>query len=247
VSGLGLREISAGYGRVQVLDGVSLDVGAREAVALLGPNGSGKSTLVKTVMGLTTLYEGSITWEGDEITTVPAWKLAVRGIGYVPQVDNVFVRLGVEEQLELGGLRLPKKQRREQIAQVYELFPELAERRRIAAGSLSGGERRMLAVGAALMERPRLLVLDEPTSDLAPVAIDLMFEKIVQIRAEFNVALLLVEQNVRRALELSTRVCVLVRGTKVVDRDSSTVDEEELGPIFLQHAGEAGGGPESAH
>jgi len=240
VSGLKARDLSAGYGSVRVLHEVSLDVGLREAVGVLGPNGSGKSTFVKTIMGLTTLYEGSIEWEDDEIVRVQPWKLAARGIGYVPQMDNVFVRLGVEEQLELGGLRLPKKARREQIEQVYQLFPGLAERRKIAAGSLSGGERRMLAVGAALMERPRLLILDEPTSDLAPVAIDMMFEKIIQIREELDVALLLVEQNVRRALELSDRVCVLVRGRKVLEGDSASVNEEELGTIFLQHVTDAG-------
>ena len=200
---------------------------------MLGPNGSGKSTLIKTVMRLTTLYEGSISWDDADITRAAPWVLASRGIGYVPQVDNVFVRLGVDEQLELGGLRLPRKEVRKRTGQLYELFPSLAARRKVLAGNLSGGERRMLAIAAALMERPRLLVLDEPTSDLAPVAIDQMFAKIAEIRAELGVGLLLVEQNVRRALGLADRVCVLVRGRTVLERNSRDVDEELLGNIYL--------------
>lgn len=231
---LEVEEVRAGYGSVQVLNGVSMRVGAEETVALLGPNGSGKSTLAKTIMNLTTLYQGRVLWEGRDIGSTPTWRRAVDGIGYVPQVDNVFVSLRVDEQLALGGRGLPRAEVRPQTDVMYQLFPLLAQRRRVTAGNLSGGERRMLAIATILMRRPRLLILDEPTSDLAPAAIDTMFEKVRQIREEFRIPLLLVEQNVRRALEIANRVCVLIRGAKAVDKPCHAITEEELGQVFLE-------------
>jgi branched-chain amino acid transport system ATP-binding protein len=231
---LQIEDLSAGYGRAHVLEGVSLQVGASETVAVLGPNGSGKSTLVKTVIGLTDVYRGRITWNRQDITGLPVHIRARAGLGYVPQTQNVFAALSVYENLTLGTSAAPDTSLHEEIGRVFTLFPRLKERRQVRAGTLSGGERRMLSVASALVTRPQCLLLDEPTSDLAPAIIDIIFEKIREIIAGYKIPVLLVEQNVRRALEISDRVCVLIRGQKRLERAAAAVTEDELGEMFLQ-------------
>lgn len=231
---LALRDVNAGYGKSAVLNGVSLDVGQGELVALLGPNGSGKSTIAKTIMSLTTFYSGAIDWEGRAIDKMPAWRRARLGLGYVPQVENVFRTLTVNENLLVGGQRLSRREGEERLSEIHELFPVLAERKRVIAGNLSGGERRMLAFAATLIQKPRLLLLDEPTTDLAPTAIDLVFEKVVEIREAFGIPILMIEQNVERALELADRVCILVRGRMVLERPAGEIDASEIGAVFLE-------------
>jgi ABC-type branched-subunit amino acid transport system ATPase component len=236
VSGiLALRDVDAGYGKSAVLNGVSLDIADGEMVAVLGPNGSGKSTVAKTVMGMTTLYSGSIEWDGQDIQKAPTWRRSRLGLGYVPQVENVLRGLTVTDNLLIGAQDVERRERDNRLAEILELFPELDRRRRTLAGNLSGGERRMLSLGAALVQRPRLLLLDEPTSDLAPGAIDRVFEKIAAIREAFKIPILMIEQTVVVALEMSDRVCVLVRGGVVVERPCSEITQDEVGQIFLEH------------
>jgi branched-chain amino acid transport system ATP-binding protein len=228
-----LDSISAGYGKVHILEDVSVSIADAETVVILGPNGSGKSTLIKTVMGLTTLYRGNILWDGRDLTAKPPYERAQAGLGYVPQTQNIFPGLTVTENMHIGAYGVAAPTARRELDHMFELFPNLAERRSIRAGNLSGGERRMLSLATTLMMKPRCLVLDEPTSDLSPAAIDVVFQKIREIRNELKLPILLVEQNVRGALSLADRICVLVRGQKILEKPTAESSEEELGELFL--------------
>jgi ABC-type branched-subunit amino acid transport system ATPase component len=230
-----LDRVSAGYGNVHVLQEVSVELGQSETLAILGPNGSGKSTMAKTVMNLATLYSGSISWRGHNISRMPGWRRVQRGLGYLPQGLNVFQSLTVEENLSLAVAGQPRKRRRDDLGRVKDLFPELDLLGATLAGRLSGGERRIVALAATLLLRPEMLILDEPTSDLAPVMIERMFEAIRQVRADTGMAILLVEQNVERALALADRVCILRRGAIVLDRAVGDVSEAEIISEFMEH------------
>lgn len=229
------RGVHAGYGKARVLNGVSLSVQSGQQVTILGPNGSGKSTMAKTLMGLTSMYDGEITWEDREISTWTTSRRARSGLGYVPQLDNTFPSLSVEENLSVGDQRLRGRARTARLEQQYVLFPRLKERRRVVAGHLSGGERRMLALASALMRKPELLILDEPTSDLAPAIIDAMFDTIALIRDTVGVPLIIVEQNVQRALEVADYVYILIRGQVVLERAADSVTVAEIGDVFMEH------------
>jgi ABC-type branched-subunit amino acid transport system ATPase component len=232
--GIVLEDVRAGYGSTEVLRGISLCVGQNETVALLGPNGCGKSTVAKTIMNLTTLYSGRIRWDGRDISGVPTYKRAGEGLGYLPQVDCVFPGLSVGENLSFSGSRLPRRELAQRIEEVYERFPQLGARKRVDGGKLSGGERRLLGLATMIIQNPRFLILDEPTSDLAPAAIDLVFDKIREIRDELRLPLLLIEQNVERATELANRVCILIQGSLACDRACCDITHEEIGRMFLQ-------------
>ena len=196
------RGLVAGYvPEVDILQGVEVHVLPGEIVTIVGPNGAGKSTLVRAVIGLLAPRSGSVMFEGHEITGLRPHRIVARGVGYVAQRDNVFPTMSVEENLELAD---PKAV----LAPLYELFPRLWDRRRQAAGTLSGGERQMLALARALVPSPQLLLLDEPSAGLSPIAIDAIFAKIAEINAS-GVAILMVEQNARRALAMSHRGYVL--------------------------------------
>jgi ABC-type branched-subunit amino acid transport system ATPase component len=229
---LELRKITAGYGPIAVLDELSLAVAEREIVTLVGANGSGKSTTLKTVIGLTRVTGGVLLLEGADITGLAAHRRAL-GIGYVPQTHNVFGDLTVADNLRMGAYLGPGRLAAG-TAEVFELFPRLAERQTRLASSLSGGERRMLSIGLALLLRPRLLLLDEPSSDLAPALVDSVFEAIQRIHMRLEIPVLLVEQNVSRALALADRVCVLVRGRLALEAPTAAVDKEQLRRLFLQ-------------
>ena len=224
--------VAAGYGKISVLDGVTLALGAAETLAVLGANGSGKSTLLKTAMGLTRMTEGGIRLDGTDITRLPAHRRAVLGMGYVPQTRNVFAELSVIDNLRMGAFA-----RRDPIGPdldaVFALFPRLAERRRVPAGTLSGGERRMLSIAKALLLRPKLLLLDEPSSDLAPATVEHVFAAIRRICGDWRLPVLLVEQNVRAALGLADRVCVMVRGRVALDLPAPQMQPAQLHALFM--------------
>jgi ABC-type branched-subunit amino acid transport system ATPase component len=207
---LAVRGIHAGYDQMEVLHGVSIEVRSGEIVTLIGPNGAGKSTLMKTIFGLLRPWHGTIELDGGEVTGLPPSVLVRRGMSYVPQVDNVFPSLTIEENLEMGAvIRDDNVQPR--LEQVLGIFPNLAAKRRLKVGVLSGGERQMVAMGRALMLDPRLLLLDEPSAGLAPIMVERVFAKIREINA-VGVAIVLVEQNARQALGLSHRGYVLAGG-----------------------------------
>ncbi|MCP3988683.1 MAG: ABC transporter ATP-binding protein [Actinomycetia bacterium] len=203
--------IHAGYlPGVNILQGCSLELGAGELVGIIGPNGAGKSTLLKALFGLITVNNGTVKYRGEEITGMTAHQLVSRGIGYVPQTENVFPSLTVSENLEMGVYLKPERFK-DRLAFVSEMFPRLAERLSQRAGSLSGGERQMLAMGRALMADPQVLLLDEPSAGLSPILQDQVFIRTKQINAA-GVAVVMVEQNAARCLQICDRGYVLDQG-----------------------------------
>jgi ABC-type branched-subunit amino acid transport system ATPase component len=229
---LELSRVTAGYGLITVLDDVAVRLHRGEILAVLGANGSGKSTVLKTTAGLTRVTGGTISFEGTDITRWPAHRRAAAGIGYVPQTRNVFLDLSVADNLRMGAFLRPRSFARD-VEEVFALFPRIRERRRALAGTLSGGERRMLSIGLTLLLKPKVLLLDEPSSDLSPVMVDSVFEAIARIHRELSIPILLVEQNVRRALALAGRVAVLVRGREALDRPADEVRMEDLHRLFI--------------
>jgi branched-chain amino acid transport system ATP-binding protein len=218
---LKLSDVSASYGSVPAISNVSIDVGEGEAVGLLGANGAGKSTTLRAISGLMRLATGSITFLGQDIASLPPYKVTELGIAHVPEGRKVFPELTVLENLEIGAyVPAATAERRQSLDRVFSIFPVLAERRRQLAGTMSGGEQQMLAVGRGLMLKPRLLMLDEPSLGLAPVVTDVTFQKIQEIHA-MGTAILLVEQNVSRALSLVQRAYVLESGKVIMHGTSA--------------------------
>ena len=225
--------LEAGYDDALILRGVSLEASAEQIVAIVGPNGAGKSTLLKTVYGLVLPSAGTVRFVGDDVTGQRADRLTRRGMNMVPQVENVFPTLTVAENLQIGALVLPRAERDGEIARVLELFPLLTGRRRQRAGSLSGGERKLVAIGRALVARPRLLLLDEPSAGLSPIAIDLVFDKLLEIRA-LGIAIVMVEQNARRALALADSGYVLDTGRNAyAGAGAALLDDPRVVELYL--------------
>jgi branched-chain amino acid transport system ATP-binding protein len=209
---LEVRGIDAAYGKIQILHAVSLEVAPGEVVSIIGPNGAGKSTVLKAVMGMLKPARGELQFDGMSIAGLRTDLVVRRGIGYVPQGRIVFNDMTVVENLQMGAYTVgDKSQIRRTMDEVFAIFPRLAERPRQAAGTLSGGEQQMLAMGRALMIRPRLILMDEPSLGLAPIFVDLVFEKIRELK-ETGMTLLLVEQNAAKALSISDRGYVLELG-----------------------------------
>ncbi|MEM4044185.1 MAG: ABC transporter ATP-binding protein, partial [Sulfolobales archaeon] len=209
-----VRNLNSGYGKIHVLYDISLECRDREILAVLGPNGAGKTTLLNSIYGLADVYSGVIELDGENITGVPPHKRVRRGISYVFQMFNVFPNLTVSENLRLvarfAGLSRDEIEKR--LSEVYELFPVLKEREKQMAGTLSGGERQMLALSMGLMRRPKILLLDEPTAGLAVKYVDMLMHRINVLRKNMKISVVLVEQNVHKALEIADRVVVLVSG-----------------------------------
>ena len=213
---LKLQQVSASYGSVPAISNVSIEVGEGEAVGLLGANGAGKSTTLRAISGLVKPTSGMISFAGNDLASFPPHKIPELGIAHVPEGRQVFPDMTVNENLEVGAyVPMAKAERKATIELVYGIFPRLAERRRQLAGTMSGGEQQMLAVGRGLMLKPRLLMLDEPSLGLAPVMTDVTFEKIGEIH-KMGTAILLVEQNVSRALSLVQRAYVLESGKVIM-------------------------------
>jgi branched-chain amino acid transport system ATP-binding protein len=209
---LTVTDISAGYGSFQALFGVSLEVAAGEAVAVIGPNGAGKTTLMRVISGLLPAKAGSVALEGRALTQLPAHRIVAAGIAHVPENRRLFARLTVEENLRMGAF-IPAARRHftERLGWVYDLFPRLRERRHQPAGTLSGGEQQMCAIGRALMSRPKLLLMDEPSAGLAPLVVEQVFDLVRRIREE-GFTVLIVEQNVRQVLDIVDRAYLLESG-----------------------------------
>ncbi len=225
--------IEAGYiPGVNILQGCSLDVAPGELVGIIGPNGAGKSTLVKALFGLVNIRSGTVTYRGDDITGKTAHELVSRGIGYVPQTENVFPSLTVSENLEMGSYLAPARFR-ERLGFVSDMFPRLAERINQRAGSLSGGERQMLAMGRALMMEPQVLLLDEPSAGLSPVLQDQVFIRTKQIN-DSGVAVVMVEQNAARCLQICDRGYVLDQGRNAyTDTGRNLLNDPKVIELYL--------------
>jgi len=215
--------IDAGYGDVTIIRDISVEVTPGEIAAIVGPNGSGKSTLIKSILGFARLFAGTILFKGRDITGEPSDRVVNMGIGYVPQVDNVFANLTILENLDMGAYsRNDKESIKSGKKGILELFPELEARKNSLAGNLSGGERQMLAIARAMMAEPEVLLLDEPLASLSPKPSTVIESKLKQIK-EAGMAILIVEQNVKKALEISNRGYVLVSGAQAMEGESATL------------------------
>jgi neutral amino acid transport system ATP-binding protein len=229
---LDVRHVTSGYGEMTILHDISMRVDAGEAVTLIGPNGAGKSTLLKTFFGLLKPTEGRILFGDTDITGLTPPVLVRRGMSFVPQVDNVFPSLTVQENLEMGAF-VRGDRYAGRLEEMYAFFPILWLKRKQRVGGLSGGERQMVALGRALMLDPQLLLLDEPSAGLSPRLVGMIFEKIAEINRT-GVALLIVEQNARRALQLSHRGYVLASGqVRLEGKGTQLLSDAEVGRLYL--------------
>jgi branched-chain amino acid transport system ATP-binding protein len=229
---LAVENLVAGYGPVDILQGVSLAVEAGRIAVIVGPNGAGKSTAMKAIFGLAQVRGGRILFDGGEITHLPADALVARGIAYVPQERNVFRSLSVRENLEMGAFLKPGNIAK-RIEEVLALFPPLREKLKQPAGELSGGQRQMVAMGRALMLEPRLLMLDEPTAGLSPLYMDQIFDRIIAVN-KTGVGVLLVEQNAKQALAIGHTGYVLATGrNRFTDSAANLLANREVAESFL--------------
>ena len=229
---LQVEEVCGGYGGVDILNGVDLRVEDGEIVVIVGPNGAGKSTAMKAVVGLVKVRQGHVRFDGHEVTGKRPDEVAKLRVCYVPQEKNVFPTLTVHENLEMGAF-LRDDDYSKQLEAVYDIFPPLVEKRRQPAGSLSGGQRQMVAMGRALMLEPKLLLLDEPTAGLSPLFTDMIFDKVKEINAT-GVAILMVEQNAKDALALADRGYVLALGrNRHEDTGANLLANREVAEMFL--------------
>jgi branched-chain amino acid transport system ATP-binding protein len=231
---LSLRNISAGYGSFQALFDVSLDVNAGETVAVIGPNGAGKTTLLRVISRLIDATAGEVSMEGKALGQVPAYEVIGRGIAHVPENRRLFPRLSVEDNLRMGAfLPAARLHYAERLARVYKLFPRMEERRAQPAGTLSGGEQQMCAIGRALMSGPKLLLLDEPSAGLAPVVVQSIFEVVRTMSAE-GYTVLIVEQNIRQVLKVADRAYLLETGRiKSSGASSELLGNDEIRKAYL--------------
>jgi len=231
---LEMQALVTGYSaEVDILNGISLAVAAGEIVTVVGPNGAGKSTLMKSVIGLLPPRAGRVLLRGEDIAGRPPHEIVRLGLGYVPQRENVFENMSIVENLELGAASIPRAAVAARIEELLRLFPRLARRRKQAAGTLSGGERQMVAMARALIPRPHILLLDEPSAGLAPMFVQAMFEQVAEINAT-GVSILMVEQNARAALALSHRGYVLDLGRNCFEGPGrQLLDDPRLAELYL--------------
>src|SRR6266571_978703 len=222
---LEVSDIHTRYGAIEALKGVSLTVDAGEVVTLIGSNGAGKSTTLRSISGLTPASAGTITFGGEDITRMPPHEVVTLGIALAPEGRHCFPRMTVRENLDLGAHRRRGPEIGEDLDRVYDLFPRLQEREHQKAGTMSGGEQQMLAIGRALMARPRLLLLDEPSMGIAPILVERIYETIAEINKQ-GTAILLVEQNANYALGVSNRGYVLETGKVALSNDSDKLRED---------------------
>ena len=225
--------VTAGYGDSEILRDVSMEVRAGEIVSIIGPNGAGKSTLMKTIFGLLHARQGSISFDGDDITRLHPYQIVERGMCYVPQVSNVFTDLTVAENLEMGAFLAKKADIARRMERIFDYFPRLKERRGQRAGKMSGGERQMVAMGSALMLEPKLVLMDEPSAGLSPKMVGVIFEQIRLIN-EAGPAILIVEQNAHHSLRMSDRGYVLAAGqNRFEGTGDNLLNDPEVARLYL--------------
>ena len=224
---LEVRDLQVYYGMIHAIKGISFDVNQEEVIALIGANGAGKTTTLHTITGLLAPKSGSVLFEGKDITKVPAHKIVSMGMAHVPEGRRVFAELSVYENLKMGAYtRKDKKEIEESLANVYKRFPRLEERKNQMAGTLSGGEQQMLAMGRALMSKPKIILMDEPSMGLSPIFVNEIFD-IIRAVSESGTTVLLVEQNAKKALSISDRAYVLETGTITMSGKAKDLLEDE--------------------
>jgi ABC-type branched-subunit amino acid transport system ATPase component len=228
------NNVFAGYGKSEILHGVSIHIKENETVTIIGPNGAGKSTLLKAIMGYIPVFKGEIYWKGENITYLEPHEKVSKGFAYVPQLGNVFPSLSVMENLEMGGFTLDKRLIKERIDKAFHLFPILAERLIQKAGTLSGGQRQMLGMGRALMTDPELLMLDEPSAGLSPKVSEEVFSTISDIHNKTDITIIIIEQDAYQSLSISDRGYVLVMGqNEFEDRAEKILSNEKIREAYL--------------
>jgi len=226
--------LNSGYGKTQVLFDINLQVRDRGITVLIGPNGSGKSTLLKTLMGMTDVYSGRILLNGEDIVGTPPHSLTRMGLAYLPQVNNVFTDLKVSENLKMAAYTLSNKEAEEMVPKIIENFPIIKQTMEKKAGTLSGGERQMLAMAMAMIKKPNIMLFDEPTGSLAPIIALEVLDKIIELRDEKKISIIVAEQNAKRALEHGNDAVILVSGRVNYEGDSNELlNNKELGKLFL--------------
>lgn len=224
---LEIKNLSVSYGAIKALHGISLSVAAGSIVTLIGSNGAGKSTALRSVSGLIKAQDGSITYDGERIDHLPAHKIVARGLSQVPEGRMVFANLTVHENLMMGAyLQRERAAIQRELELVFAIFPRLMEREKQIAGTLSGGEQQMLAIGRALMSKPKFLMMDEPSLGIAPLLVKTIFEKIVEINRTHGITILLVEQNANLALEISSYGYVLETGRIILQNESAALRQD---------------------
>lgn len=230
---LKVENINVYYGSIHAIKNVSFDVNQGEIVTLIGANGAGKSTTLQTVSGLLHSKTGSITFLGEKLDNTPAHKIVTKGIAHVPEGRRIFLQMSVEENIQMGAYTRPSNEYDEVLAEVYEHFPRLKERRKQIAGTLSGGEQQMLAMGRAMMSRPKLLMLDEPSMGLSPIMVDEVFD-IIKSFHKSGTTILLVEQNANKSLAISDRAYVLENGSiTLTGTGKELMESEEIKKAYL--------------
>ena len=243
-SNLSIKNLRAGYGSLDILNGVDLDVPQGQFVALMGPNGAGKSTLLKTLYGMTTIKEGSIGWQGKDIAGYKSRMILGEGISFVPQGRCNFPVMTVDENLQMAAFTLRDSRVKTDRDYVYDLFPILKARRATLAGNMSGGEQQLLEVAMAVLQRPKILLVDEPSVGLSPAAIGIVFKELLRLHASGQ-TILLVEQNTKKAMEVAERAIILRLGKVIWDGRPQDITHDELGALFL--TGKLRGEAEAAH
>ncbi len=232
MSFLSARDMTGGYGATDILHSCEINVDRGQIAVIVGPNGAGKSTAMKAVFGMLPLREGTVTLDGQDITSLSPQERVAMGMGFVPQTANVFTSMSVQENLEMGAY-LRHDDFTGTMEQVFDLFPILREKRRQPAGELSGGQRQQVAVGRALMTEPKLLMLDEPTAGVSPIVMDELFDRIIEV-ARTGIAILMVEQNARQALNIADKGYVLVQGRNAwTDTGEALLANPEVRRTFL--------------
>jgi len=226
------KDMTGGYGGADILHGCTIGVEKGEIAVVVGPNGAGKSTAMKAIFGMLNLRQGHVMIDGEDISHLKPEERVIKGMGFVPQTNNIFTSMTVEENLEMGAF-IRDDDISETMQQVFELFPILKEKRRQPAGELSGGQRQQVAVGRALMTQPKVLMLDEPTAGVSPIVMDELFDRIIEV-ARTGIAILMVEQNAKQALNIADKGYVLVQGeNRYTDTGAALMANPEVRRAFL--------------
>jgi len=229
-----IKNLNAGYRKLHVLFDIAMDFKPNKINVVVGPNGSGKSTLLKSIFGLTTIYSGSITFDGKELVGRTPYEIARFGIAYLPQVENIFANLTVEENLLMAGYVIKKEELNQRVEETVEIFPVIKKYWKKKAGLLSGGERQMVAMAMALVRKPRVMLFDEPTGGLSPKIAEEVLSKILELRDSLNMTIILVEQNAKRALEIGDRAYLLVSGKLVFQGEcQELLQHPQLSTLYL--------------